>query len=419
MCVKSSCINRRSFLKASSLLGCNLMVGAIGFSTVTSCSNSPEWKSIHYPRAILYNLRLFDGVRNHLQNGKSLLIEKNKIIGIEDNFDQSQYKDYKHINLNGWTLLPGFIDNHVHVTSPFISGENLNVLFDINEQIELNLKNCVLSGVTTVRDVGGFPQLIRKYQERSDKNEIPGPRVSSSMSMIAAREGGQLGWPVRAKYIENPIIKWKMGGNFAERPTTENEVKETCQEMISLGATWLKTLHHDQSLNYQAFKLPNHTDEEYRVILKMGKDAGIKCAMHAMLISGFKKGVDLGYHTYLKFMFPNIIKNVEKLKAGGAKIGVGTDSGGSPLALFGFYVDELKYLASTSLSNLEVLKMATAENAQILDLQDKIGTLEKGKLADLIAVEGNPLDDLEAIGKIKIVMKGGHFIKAEGITGKS
>ncbi len=473
--------------------------------TITSCSIGPEWEIIHYPKAILYNFQLFDGVKNRLQTGKSILIEGDKIIGVENSLDLRQYKDYKHIDFNGWTLLPGFIDNHVHMTNPFIGGDNLKVLFEAKEQVKLNFKNCVMSGVTTVRDVGAFPDLIRKYQEKSDKNEIPGPRVFSSMSMIATREGRQLGWPVRAKYIENPIIKWKMGGNIVERPTSENEVKEICQEMISLGATWLKTLHHDQSLNFQAHKLPNHTDNEYRTILKIGKDTGIKCAMHAMLVSGFEKGVDLGYHTiehtpmdeiiqekdilkliknegaiiptikvvgdflairnfldliemrgkeyltsealkqsgrfaqevlaidtgnsnidvqksmrgthtYFKFMFPNIIKNVEKLMVAGAKIGVGTDSGGTPLALFGLYIDELKYLASAGIPNSEVLKMATAENAQILDLQDKIGTLEKGKLADLIAVQGNPLDDIDAIGKIKVVMKGGNFLKPKVST---
>ena len=93
------------------------------------------------------------------------------------------------------------------MTSPFIGGNNLNVLSDIRKQVQLNFKNCVMSGVTAVRDVGGFPHLIRNYRDRSDKNEIPGPRVFSSMSMIAAREGKQLGWPVRAQYIENPLLK--------------------------------------------------------------------------------------------------------------------------------------------------------------------------------------------------------------------
>jgi len=348
--------------------------------------------------------------------------------------------------------------------------------------------------------------MIKKFKAKADKNQIPGPRVFSSLSMIAAREGLQLGWPVHAPYIEDPIMKWIMGGNFAERPRTEEEINEVCQEMIRLGAAWLKTLHHDQSLHRQAHRLPNHTDEEYKTILKNGRKYSIRCAMHAIFVSGFKKGVDLGYHTlehtpidavipdsyvdrftesdgaivptirifgdfliarellklietrgkeyltpealgqttrsvkkilavedgdlsvelwnslrvdplYFKDMFPNVIKNVEKLKSAGAKIGIGTDSGGSPFALFGFYGDELKYVASTGISNFETLRMATAENASILNMQDRIGTIERGKWADLIAIEGDPLVDLDSMNKVRMVMKGGAFIKSEGIAG--
>jgi imidazolonepropionase-like amidohydrolase len=120
---------------------------------------------------------------------------------------------------------------------------------------------------------------------------------------------------------------------------------------------------------------------------------------------------------YFKHMFPNVIKNVERLKSLGAKIGIGTDSGGSSMALFGFYGDELKYVASAGISNFETLRMATYENACILKMQDKIGTIENGKWADLIAIEGNPLVDLDSINNVRMVMKGGVFIKREGIAG--
>ena len=120
---------------------------------------------------------------------------------------------------------------------------------------------------------------------------------------------------------------------------------------------------------------------------------------------------------YFKDMFPNVIKNIAKLKSAGAKIGIGTDSGGSLIALFGFYGDELKYMASAGISNFEILRMVTAENAGILNMQDRIGTIEKGKWADLIAIEGDPLVDLDSMNNVRMVMKGGAFIKSEGIAG--
>ena len=76
----------------------------------------------------------------------------------------------------------------------------------------------------------------------------------------------------------------------------------------------------------------------------------------------------------------------------GATIGIGTDCG-TFRELFGRYSDELKNIASAGASNFDTLRMATVVNAGIIGMQDKIGTIEKGKWADIIAVEGNPLED--------------------------
>lgn len=70
------------------------------------------------------------------------------------------------------------------------------------------------------------PGKINEFKSKADKNEIPGPRVISSLSMIAARKGGQLGWPEYVPYFENPMVKRLIGGNFAERPATVGEIKE-------------------------------------------------------------------------------------------------------------------------------------------------------------------------------------------------
>ena len=173
---------------------------------------------------MLHNFHIFDGLQNGLQKNRIILIEGDKIQGIEREGDLGQYRDYKVVDLKGWTILPGLIDNHVHITCPFMSGGN--VLSEMDQQIEYNFRNCVMSGVTTVRDVGGFPGKINEFKSKADKNEIPGPRVISSLSMIAARKGGQLGWPEYVPYFEDPMVKRLIGGNFAERPATVGEIKE-------------------------------------------------------------------------------------------------------------------------------------------------------------------------------------------------
>ncbi len=296
-----------------------------------------------------------------------------------------------------------------------------------------------------------------------------------------------------------------IGGNFAERPTTTGEIKEVTEEMIRMGAQWLKTLHHDHTFSFHPRRLPNHTDEGYKMILETGKNHDIKSALHAMFVNGFKKGVALGFHTlehipmdavipeqyvekfidkniailptitvyhdflihrkilelletrgkeylapeavkqasifikellalekknlsedeqkkllvdprYFKEMFPNVVENLKRLNSMGAKIGIGTDSG-TFRGLFGRYNDELRRMTSAGISNFDTLRMATEINAGIIDMQDKIGTIEKGKYADLIAVEGNPLKDIGVMDRVAMVMKGGAFIKAKGISG--
>ena len=475
---------------------------ATGTSALSGCQGDPGWKSTSYPNVLLRNFQLFDGLHNRLRKNLILLVEEGRIRGVERDGDLDQYRDYKALDLKGRTILPGLIDNHVHITSPFMLGYSN----EMDRQIEYNFRNCAMSGVTTVRDVGAFPGKLSEFKSRADKNEIPGPRVISSLSMIAARKGGQLGWPEHVPYVEDPLARRIIGGNLAERPATVAQIKAVSEELIKMGAQWLKTLHQDHSFSFSPRQLPDHTDAGYRAILETGKKHDIKCALHAIFVSGFKKGVDLGFHTlehmpmddvipslyaekfiakgmaimptvtvfgdflihrrildllakhgkeyltpeairqvsmfirdfltlekgglsekdkrslpvdplYFKEMFPNVIKNLKKLNRMGARIGIGTDSG-TFRGLFGRYNDELRHITSAGVSNFETLRMATAVNADILGMQDKIGTIEKGKCADLIAVEGNPLDDIGCMDKVAIVMKGGAFIKGTEILGQ-
>jgi imidazolonepropionase-like amidohydrolase len=85
---------------------------------------------------------------------------------------------------------------------------------------------------------------------------------------------------------------------------------------------------------------------------------------------------------------------------------------------FGRFTDELEHYIQAGISNFDVLRMATSVNAQIIDMQDNIGTVKKGLFADLIAVEGNPLNDIKALKKVKMVMKGGVFIKYDELVSK-
>jgi len=498
-------MNRRDFLKQGVAASSFLLVGGGVNPPSLGCSRPPDRVGRSYPKVLLHGFRLFDGIEDRLREGLVLLLHGDRIQSLEPAEELDRYGDYRRVDLGGTTLLPGLIDNHCHLTVPFISEVTVAAIREMGQQILLNFRNCVRSGVTTVRDLGGFPGRIEQFRRRADRNEIEGPRVISSLSPIAARRDDTLGAPERAPYFTNPLVKWLLGGNYAERPTTVEEVRKACDEMVARGAEWLKTLHQDHSYSSYPRPLPNHTEEGYRAILEVGRRNGIRCALHQVLLSGFRLGVDLGFHTlehiaadgiipdheiekfverrmaivptmmatgdfldeeevldllesrgseyltpesarqttakirasldqqkrrlspderralifdrqYLVEMFPNAVANLKKLHAMGATIGVGTDNGGVYTGLFGRYTRELKHYVEAGISEFETLRMATAGNARILGMEGRIGTIEKGKLADLVAVDGNPLRDISALERVKLVAKGGVFLRSEQIS---
>lgn len=494
-------ITRRDFMKRSAQVGTGALLAAGTSPFLGGCAAGKKTRTgIAYDKVVLHNFTLFDGVSDRLQEGKVLVIEGDRIRGIEPAGDLSTYGEYTVVDLGGRTLLPGLIDNHVHITVPFMYQVNLATLRQMNDQIRLNFENCVLNGVTTVRDVGGFPGKINRFRKMADANEIPGPRVISSLSPIAARDGDRLGAPEKAPYFTNPVIKRLLGGNYAERPVGVEEIEAACREMIDLGARWLKSLHQDHPYSYGKRKLPNHTDAGYRKIVEIGQAAGIRSALHEPLVSGFRKGVDLGFHTlehmpmdglltdrdidrfmerdmammptlmiyadgfiledilhlietrgaeylmpeaaaqmsqrlqktlvaektdmpreeydalqfdnrYARDMFSNVRANLQKLYQKGAVLGAGTDIGGTSTGFFGRFADELQNYADAGIPAAHILKMATAVNASILGMGDRIGTVERGKLADLIAVDGNPVENLDVLNRPAMVMKGGVFLR--------
>ncbi len=476
---------RREFLQAALGGTAALLVG--GVLPVGCC----PYKQDNRKKA-LYNFLLFDGKNNFLQEGLTLLVEDDKITGIEPGWDSAGYPEYEPVDLGGKTLLPGLIDNHVHITVPFIFQMDLDAILSGPAQIERNLKNCLLSGVTTVRDVAAFPSLIQMYRYQVDMGCLPGPRILCTNSFISTPTGAPETYPILRPLEEILYIE-----KFAERITSPEEVRVVANRMCDRGADWLKTGY--QATSYCFRPEPTAPSDDYlRALLEVGDKRGRKICMHQCYLEGFLKGVEMGIHTlehcpmdelipeeaidtfiekdmaihptllpfsksaddirefiawakengdqYLEkeplrqvlyklslifedpyppdnymtvgyydgetgqAMFPTMVENLSRLRAMGATVGVGTDLGGSLASFFGSYVDELKQLSKAGFSNYEILRNATATNAGIIDMEDLIGTVETGKYADLVAVEGNPLADINTIKNVRMVMKGGKIM---------
>jgi imidazolonepropionase-like amidohydrolase len=114
-------------------------------------------------------------------------------------------------------------------------------------------------------------------------------------------------------------------------------------------------------------------------------------------------------------VLPVIRENAKKLVRAGATIGFGTDSGGSPFAAFGRFHEEMDNLVQAGCTPFEVLHSATAVNARILRLKDKLGTLEPGKLADFVVLDGDPLADMAALRRVRMVVTEGSIVHREGM----
>ncbi|MDP6978489.1 MAG: amidohydrolase family protein [Myxococcota bacterium] len=112
----------------------------------------------------------------------------------------------------------------------------------------------------------------------------------------------------------------------------------------------------------------------------------------------------------------NVMENLKNLYRMGANVGIGSDIGNPWTQFFGRYKDELQHFANAGIPNADILRRATSLNAQIIDMQDEIGSIAKGKRADLIAVKGDPLVDLHALSAVDVIVKGGTFVKADGIA---
>ena len=109
-------------------------------------------------------------------------------------------------------------------------------------------------------------------------------------------------------------------------------------------------------------------------------------------------------------LLPNAYENARRIWKAGGILGCGTDSGGSDFAFFGYFHRELENLVEVGLSPWEALRCATAVNAEILGMEKDIGTLEPGKYADMVVVEGDPLHDISNMGRVKAVYKGGALV---------
>jgi imidazolonepropionase-like amidohydrolase len=242
-------------------------------------------------KKIFVNFKLFDGIKDGLQENKIILVKNERIEKIEESSALEGYQDYEIIDLDGQTLLPGLIDAHIHITVPFIFETNRDALFQMKRQLELNFLNCIKFGVTTVRDVGAFPKKINTWRKKINRKKVIGPRILTSTSFITS-EGGVPEVAPTLNFIEAIIA----GGQFVERIESPEEAVKVGNRLIDRGADWLKTQYSEESFVFHG-PLKNLSDDTFMALRKLSRDRGIRMAMHHTETSGFNKGIQIGVDT--------------------------------------------------------------------------------------------------------------------------
>lgn len=409
--------------------------------------------SAYAQKTIIHCGNLIDGKSNEVQAQMTVVIEGNKIISVQKGFSTPAAGE-KLIDLSKKTVMPGLIDMHVHLESETNKDQNLQ-RFTSNEadvafRSTVFAKRTLMAGFTTVRDLGGSGVNI-SLRNAINQGLVVGPRVVTAGKSIATTGGhADPTNGYRKDLMGDPGPKEGVINSPEDARQAVRQRYKDGADMIKITATGgVLSIAKDGSG-------PQFTDEELKAIIETAKDYGMHTAAHAHGAEGMKRAVLAGITTiehgtkmtpevmdlmkqkgtyYVptitagKFVAekakepgyyhplvvpkaleigPQIQKTFGEAYKRGVKIAFGTDAGVFPHGENG---KEFIYMVEAGMPAMEAIKTATVVPAGILGMSDKIGTVEAGKLADLIAVDDNPLKNIAVMTSVSFVMKDGVVYK--------
>ena len=348
------------------------------------------------------------------------------------------------IDLNGQALLPGFIDCHVHFRSDGLPNPRAQVLGESDAMLTLrsarNARRTLEAGVTTVRDCGSTNFIDFSVRRAVEEGLMVGPRMVLSGKIICMTGGH--GWNV---------------GLEADGP---DGVRRAVREMLRAGADNVKLIATGGILTEGTeIGAPQYTEDELRAGVEEAHKAGRIAAAHAHGATGIKNavraGVDSIEHAYfldeegIELMLEHqtwlvatsaAVRNVasrsvadglvesvhrkaseavdhhiqsfKKAYKAGVKLAMGTDSG-VPFTFHGRNLDELGHFVEMGLSPMEAIRASTLDSARLLKMDDRIGSIEEGKLADIVVFDGDPLEDIDVVrdhGRLRWVVQDGNVM---------
>ena len=398
---------------------------------------------------VIYSSNYLDVINEIQVKNTSITITNNKITDISRGFIKVDTRD-KLIDLRGFTLLPGLMDMHVHYGGEYQSKAKRPIKVERETEAILATQHAYKTlkvGFTTVRQVGDSGMVAISLRDAINSNQIVGPRMFTSGKSIATTGGHA-----------DPTNG--MSSDSYEYPTAEDGVINgpydaytAVRQRYKDGADGIKLTVTGGVLSVaKSGDNPQFTLEEVDAVVKAAKDYGMWVAVHAHGPQGMKRavlaGVDSVEHgtfmteeimdlmisngTYyvptisagefvaakskIDNYFPEIVRpkaasvgpqigaTFKNAHERGVKIAFGTDAGVQP---HGTNSDEFVYMVQYGMSPMKAIKSATINTAMLLGINDDLGSIDIGKTADIIAVKGNPILDIENIKNIRFVMKEG------------
>lgn len=428
-----------------------LALSVVAATTVFAQGQKPATKSY-----VLKAARMFDGKSDGLVKPGLVIVTDGKIAGV--GASASVPAGAEVIDFGDATLLPGFIDAHTHLTSMYTEDYKQSALDSLQKTTaekaldsSMNARVTLMAGVTTVRDVGSGEYLDAGLRNAINRNVVPGPRMLVAVHAIGATGGHCDDSGYRA-------------GAFGKETGPEvgvingaDQARYAVRLAHKYGATVIKTCATGGVLSLaDAVDTPQLTQEELNAIVDEAHALRLKSAAHAHGAEGAKRAIRAGidsiehgtflddealdmmkpHGTYLVptlmapagiqeqiqrglYIPPQILVKAQaaiaaahltfqRALAKGVKIGLGTDAGVYP---HGRNTEEFHQMVDLGMKPIAALKAGTSGDAELLGLADKIGTLDVGKLADVVAVPGDPVENIRQTEHVFFVMKEGVIYK--------
>ena len=406
-------------------------------------------------KTVIHAGYLIDGSNDNPMNEMSIYVVDNKISEIVTGYIEPEPDD-QYIDLSGYTVLPGLIDMHVHLTSNQSSTSRYTESTSLNPadyaiRSVNNAKKTLMAGFTTVRNLGGSDTVTVSLRNEIAKGTVPGPRIFTASKSIASTGGHADGTnSLNQELSSDP-------GPADGIINSPDDAYKAVRHRYKEGADLIKITATGGVLsNAKNGQNPQMTLEEIKSVVDAARDYGFKVAAHAHgaegIIRAVKAGVDSIEHGtlmdaegmtlmrkegtyyvptllagawvaekaliedyYPPFVQkkaleigPQLISTFSKAYQAGVKIAFGTDTGVTP---HGDNAKEFKLMVEAGMTEKEAILSATLHASILLGEQENLGSISKGKLADIIAVSGNPLENITNLESVDFVMKDGNVLK--------